>query len=203
MYFGFTTLVDLAAVKPQVKVNLRQAAEHPDLYDCAGSLPIANGYPMSFVPPAARFKAFSNFVLSNFLYDPQQADQIPPEYKPEEHTPAADVARVKSSGGVCVKTCFERGLAHDRNLPVITPELFAEVRKAASENRLVLMIHADSFEAQKFVVDQNVDVIAHGMWHWGELDRKAELPDQIKRCWIRWLPITSATSPRSRCCKAR
>jgi imidazolonepropionase-like amidohydrolase len=176
LYFGFTTLVDLAVVKPQVMVNFRQAAQHPDSYDCAGSLPIANGYPMSFVPPAARFKVFSNF-----LYDPQQADHIPPEYKPEDHTPAADVARVKSSGGVCVKTYFERGFARDRNLPVITPELFAAVRKAASENGLVLMIHANSFEAQKFAVDQNVDVIAHGMWHWGELDKQAELPDQIKQ----------------------
>jgi imidazolonepropionase-like amidohydrolase len=175
LYFGYTTLVDLAVLSPRLMADFRHAPQHPDLYDCGGSLPIANGYPMSFVPPAVRFKLFPNFI-----YDPQQADHIPPEYKPEDHTPAADVARVKSSGGVCVKTYFEHGFGRDRNLPVITPELFAQVRKAATGNGLVLMTHANSFEAQKFAVDGNVDVIAHGMWHWGALDKRPELPDEIK-----------------------
>jgi imidazolonepropionase-like amidohydrolase len=176
LYFGYTTLVDLAVVDQQVLDNFRQAPEHSDLYDCGGSLPIANGYPMSFAPPAVRFKAFANFV-----YDAQQADRIPPEYMPEDHTPAADVARVKSAGGVCVKTYFERGFARDKNLPVMSPDALTQVRRAASENGLVLMIHANSFEAQKVAVAGNVDVIAHGMWNWGELNKQAELPDQIKQ----------------------
>jgi hypothetical protein len=32
------------------------------------------------------------------------------------------------------------------------------------------MMHANSFEAQRFAVDGNVDVIAHGMWNWGDLE---------------------------------
>jgi len=176
LYFGYTTLVDLAVVQPQVLDNFRQAPLHPDLYDCGGSLPFANGYPMSFAPPAVRFKPFPNFI-----YDAKQADRIPPEYKPEEHTPAADVARVKSSGGVCVKTYFERGFAGDKNLPVMGPDVLAEIRKAATQNGLVLMIHANGLEAQKFAVDGDVDVIAHGMWHWGDLDKKTELPGEIQR----------------------
>jgi imidazolonepropionase-like amidohydrolase len=176
LYFGYTTLVDLAVVDQQVLDDFRQSPKHPDLYDCAGSLPIANGYPMSFAPPAVRFKSFPNFI-----YDAQQADHIPPEYKPEDNTPAADVARVKSAGGICVKTYFERGFASDKNLPVMAPDDLTQIRKAASENGLVLMIHANSFEAQKFAVAGNVDVIAHGMWNWGELNKKAELPDQIKQ----------------------
>jgi hypothetical protein len=44
------------------------------------------------------------------------------------------------------------------------------------------MMHANSFEAQRFAVDGNVDVIAHGMWNWGEFDKPdAVLPDEIKR----------------------
>ena len=176
LYFGYTTLVDLAVFRPQVLADFRQAPLHPDLYDCGGSLPFANGYPMSFLPPAIRFKPFPNF-----LYDAKQADRIPPEYKPEDHTPAADVARVKSSGAICVKTYFERGFANDKNLPVMDPDVLAEIRKAATQDGLVLMIHANGFEAQKFGVDGNVDVIAHGMWHWGELDKSTDLPDEIKR----------------------
>jgi imidazolonepropionase-like amidohydrolase len=175
LYYGYTTVVDLAIVDHQALDDFRHAPLHPDLYDCGESLPLANGYPMSFVPPATRFKVFPNFI-----YDPKQASSIPAEYKPEDHTPAADVARVKNSGGICVKTYFEHGFGRDRNLPVPGADVLAEIRKAAAQAGLVLMMHANSFEAQKFAVEGNVDVIAHGMWHWGDLDKKTELPAEIK-----------------------
>lgn len=176
LYYGYTTLVDLAVVDQHVLDDFRHAPLHPDLYDCGGSLPFANGYPMSFAPPAERFKPFPNFI-----YDVKQADRIPPEYKPEDHTPEADVTRVKGAGGVCVKTYFERGFANDKNLPVMSPDVLAQIRRAATQKGLVLMIHANGFEAQQFAVDGNVDVIAHGMWHWQTLDKQKELPDEIKR----------------------
>lgn len=176
LYYGYTTLVDLVVTDPQVLKDFRNEPVHPDLYDCGGSLPFANGYPMSFAPPGVRFKLFPNFI-----YDPKQADKIPPEYKPEDHTPAADVAKVKNSGGICVKTYFERGFADDKNLPVMSAEMLSEIRKLATEDGLVLMIHANSLEAQKFAVDGNADVIAHGMWHWGALDKETKLPGEIKR----------------------
>jgi len=175
LYFGYTTLIDLAVFNRQVLNDFRQAPEHPDLYDCGESLPFANGYPMSFAPPAARFQFFPNFI-----YDPKQVSSIPPEYKPEDHTPAADVARVKREGGICVKTYFERGFGSDRNLPVMPPEVLTEIRKSAMQAGLVLMIHANSFEAQKFGVEGNVDVLAHGMWNWGALDKETELTPEIK-----------------------
>jgi imidazolonepropionase-like amidohydrolase len=176
LYFGYTTLVDLVAPFPQELDNFRHAPLHPDLYGCNPSMPLANGYPMVYAPPDVRFKLFPNFI-----YDPNQAATIPAEYKPEEHTPAADVARVKAAGGICVKTFFERGFdpAH-HDLPVITPEMMVQTRQAATANGLVLMIHANSFEAQKFAVEGNADVIAHGLWNWGEFDRSQELPDEIK-----------------------
>lgn len=176
LYYGYTTLVDLSVYEPEVLKEFREAPLHPDLYDCGASLPLANGYPMSFAPPELRFKAFPNSI-----YDPAQAASIPAEYKPEDHTPTADVARVKASGGICVKTYFERGFGKDRNLPVITPQMLAETRKAATQNGLVLMMHANAFEAQKFGVAGNVDVLAHGMWNWGKLDPQTELPDEIKQ----------------------
>jgi imidazolonepropionase-like amidohydrolase len=176
LYFGYTTLVDLAAPFPQALNDFNHDPLHPDLYDCNPSMPFANGYPMSYAPPEMRFKLFPNFI-----YDPKQAATIPPEYKPEDHTPAADVARVKNADGICVKTFFERGFGGVRNLPVMGPDVLSGIRKAATENGLVLMIHANSFEAQRFAVDGNVDVIAHGMWNWGDLYKNPELPDEIKR----------------------
>jgi imidazolonepropionase-like amidohydrolase len=176
LYYGYTTLVDLVVTEPRVLENFRNAPLHPDLYDCGGALAFANGYPMSFAPPATRFKPFPNFI-----YDPKQADKIPSEYKPEDHTPAADVEKVKKSGAICVKTFFERGFANDKNLPVMSAETMSEIRNAATAAGLVLMIHANGFEAQKFAEEGNADVIVHGMWNWGKLDPSPEVPDEIKQ----------------------
>jgi imidazolonepropionase-like amidohydrolase len=176
LYYGYTTLVDLVAPFPQALEDFRHEPLHPDLYECNPSMPFANGYPMSYAPPEVRFKLFPNFI-----YDPKQAASIPPEYKPEDHKPAADVARVKNAGGICVKTFFERGFGAVRNLPVMGPEVLSEIRRAATANGLVLMIHANSLEAQRFAVAGDVDVIAHGLWNWGDLDKNPELPDEIKR----------------------
>jgi imidazolonepropionase-like amidohydrolase len=176
LYYGYTTLVDLAAPFPRELNDFRHEPLHPDLYDCNPSMPFANGYPMSYAPPEGRFKLFPNFI-----YDTKQAANIPPEYKPEDHTPTADVARVKNAGGICVKTFFEHGFGPVRDLPVMGPDVLSEIRRAATANGLVLMIHANSFEAQRFAVAGNVDVIAHGMWNWGDLDKSPQLPDEIKR----------------------
>jgi hypothetical protein len=146
------------------------------LYHCGEALVFANGYPMSYAPPEVRFELFSNFI-----YDPEQASSIPPEYKPEAHTPAADVARVKGAGGICVKTFYERGFGRDKNLPVMSEDVLAEIRKEATKDGLVLMVHANSYEAQKFAVDGGVDVIVHGMWNWGDLGKEKELPDEIRQ----------------------
>ena len=176
LYYGYTTLVDLAVFDRQVLDDFERAPRHPDLYDCGESLPLANGYPMSFAPPEIRFKLFPNFI-----YDPAQSSSIPAEYKPEDHTPAADVERVRRSGGICVKTYFERGFGRDRHLPVMGPDVLSGIRKAATQADLVLMMHANSFEAQSFAVAGGVDVIAHGMWNWGNLNNQSELPPEIKK----------------------
>ena len=175
VYFGYTAVVDLAVVDPKVLEDFRRTPLHPDLYTCGESLPFANGYPMSFAPPEVRFRVFPNFI-----YDPKQASTIPPEYRPEDHTPEADVVRDKHEGAVCVKTYFERGFGPDRNLPVMSAEVLAQIRQAATKQGLVLMIHANSFEAQKFGVAGDVDVLAHGMWNWGSLSNETELPAEIK-----------------------
>ena len=125
LYYGYTTLVDLVAPSPQELNDFRKEPLHPDLYSCNPSMPFANGYPMSYAPPEQRFTLFPNFI-----YDPAQAASIPPQYKPEDHTPAADVARVKNAGGICVKTFFERGFGGVTNLPVMTPDVLSEIRGA-------------------------------------------------------------------------
>jgi Imidazolonepropionase and related amidohydrolases len=179
LYYGYTAVVDLAVFSQKILQAVRQSPLHPDVYDCGESLPLANGYPMSFWPPAERFQQFPNFI-----YDPGQASSIPAEYKPEDHTPTADVARVKASGAICVKTFFERGFADNFRLPVITPEMLAETRRAGTQSGLILFMHGNSFESQKFGLAGNVDVLAHGMWHWKDrdkqFDQEPDVPAEIR-----------------------
>jgi hypothetical protein len=57
------------------------------------------------------------------------------------------VARVKNSDGICVKTYFERGFGRERNLPVISADTLAEVRKDATQAGLVLMMQYLTMQA--------------------------------------------------------
>lgn len=175
LYYGYTTVVDLAVADEKLIERFRAAPLHPELVHCGQPLPMANGYPMSFLPAARRFEAFPNSV-----YDPAQPTRVPPGYRPDQHTPKAGVARARAAGGVCVKTHFERGFGRERNLPVWSPALFAEVRAAARAEGMALVTHANSFEGQRFAVENGVDVLAHGMWHWGALNGSSELPAPIR-----------------------
>jgi hypothetical protein len=99
----------------------------------------------------------------------------------QDHTPAAALAAAKRSGGVCVKTLFEHGFGQNPNSPVISPAMLAEIRKEATESGLPLILHANSFEAQKFGVEGDVDILAHGMWNWGDLNNRTQLPTAITK----------------------
>jgi hypothetical protein len=93
LYFGYTTLVDLAVVDRRVLEDFRHAPLHADLHDCGESLPFANGYPMSFAPPEARFQLFPNFI-----YDPNQASTISAQYKPQDHNSRQSGSRGQEVG---------------------------------------------------------------------------------------------------------
>jgi hypothetical protein len=175
LYYGYTTVIDLAAGKREFIDQVKRSPLHPDVYDCGAPLVFANGYPSSYAPPETRFEMFSNFI-----YDPAQADKIPAKYKPEDYTPAKGVARVKADGAICVKTHYEHGFGTQRNLPVMSPEVYGEVRAAATKEGLLLVTHGNSFESQTFAVNGGTDVLAHGLWNWGALNKSTELPDDIK-----------------------
>ncbi len=88
------------------------------------------------------------------------------------------MARVKADGGICVKTHFERGFGNQRKLPVMSAQVFGEVRSAATQQSLVLVTHANGLEGQRFAVDGGADVIAHGMWKWSTA-KDGKLPVEV------------------------
>lgn len=174
LYYGYTTVIDLALADRAIIAGFSSAPLHPDVVHCGEPLVFANGYPMSYFAPAKRFDAFPNII-----YDPAQAGAIPARFSAENYTAAAGVARVKEGGGICVKTHFERGFGREHNLPVMSTQVLADVRAAASRQELVLVMHANGLEGQQFAVDGKVDVLAHGMWKWEKFERSGELPVEI------------------------
>lgn len=160
LYFGYTTLIDLNVTDRAFIDRFKAKPLHPDVYDCDGALAVANGYPMAFLPPHLRFQPYRNF-----LYDPRQADDIPAEYSPEDHTPQATVGRVAASGGICVKTFWETGFGPLRGLPTPTQAMIADVIRASRANGLVVTMHANSLDAHQFATETGVDVIVHGLWN--------------------------------------
>ena len=173
LYYGYTTVVDLAGLDPPVIQGFRHAPLHPDLQSCGEGVSIANGYPMVLLPPDRAFKDFPNFLI-----DPDHPTPLPAGVKPEEHTPEAVVARARSLGAICVKTFIERGIARN-NLPIPTQPLLARMRKAATDAGLVMVVHANALESQFLALEAHADVIAHGMWKWGPFNQERQVPPQV------------------------
>ena len=176
LYSGFTTVIDLIVFDRPFLDRFKASPLHPDTYDCDGALALANGYPMAMDPKEKHWDFFPNF-----LWDPRQKDSIPAQFRPEDHTPKATVARVAADGGICVKTFEERGFGPVKNLPTPTVEMIRDVVRESHARGLPVLIHANSFSAWRFAVQARVDVIAHGMWNWDQFEQSGDtLPATIR-----------------------
>ncbi len=174
LFFGFTTVIDLNVIDAGFLERFVAAPMKPDLYHCGGALALANGYPMSFLPEEVRFDSHPNF-----LWDERQADDIPDRFNPEDHTPAAVVARVAASGGICTKTHWEDGFGPQKIWPTPTRELIEAVIEESHRHGMTATLHANSYESHRFATDAGVDVIVHGLWNWDGLRVQTGVPAEI------------------------
>ncbi|MCX6125752.1 MAG: amidohydrolase family protein [Proteobacteria bacterium] len=174
LYYGYTTLIDLAVIDRTGINNFKNSPVAPDVYDCDQPVPLANGYPTSYVEPEDRFEMFKNF-----LYDPRQKESIPSAYKASDHTAKAAVERVKKGGGICVKTHYEPGF-DGKKLPTPTKAMLTDLARETHAAGMKLIIHANSLEAQSFALSAPPDIFAHGMWNWGKLQKQPGLPAKIR-----------------------
>jgi imidazolonepropionase-like amidohydrolase len=163
LYFGFTTVIDLFSSK-QAVASWNKQQIRPDAYFCAGA-PIANGYPLAWLPEANRF---SSGAAQYFLYDERQKNQIPSEINPAEHSPKAIVKKIRKEGASCIKFFHENGFGRLRDLPNPTVDIARSLVENAHKTGMPVLMHANSEASQKFAVEAGVDVIVHGMWHWND-----------------------------------
>lgn len=173
LYFGYTTLIDLGTAKPERLDDFQKTKIRPDLYYAGGGAVIGNGYGLSNW----------NDDVPNFIYQENEDYPIPDKYLKENHTPKAVAQRIAASRAIVLKTYYEPGFDPTQpRFPTPSKELMQELKTEAHNNNLVLAVHGNSLEAHDFLGNAQVDVIAHGLWNWGNhrLDSTKILPKEIK-----------------------
>lgn len=161
LYFGFTTVLDLASSSGFINHWNNQDLAPEALY-CAAT-PILNGYPLAFSGETA--SQLNSPMARDMLYDSNQSEQYPPNYPIKEHLPNQLVNRAKKEGAICIKAFYEKGFGAKKNLPVPSPSLIRELKLYADQEDMPLFLHANSSEAYQFALQTNVSVLAHGIWH--------------------------------------
>ncbi|MEP0177773.1 MAG: amidohydrolase family protein [Paraglaciecola sp.] len=173
LYFGFTTVLDLASYSSFVSQWNAQVYAPEALYCTAMS--ILNGYPIVYSGEAA--SQLSSPMASYLLYDKNQSDEYPADYPVKEHLPEHLVKKAKKEGAICIKTFYEKGFGVKKNLPVPDLDLIRELKLYASQENMPLFLHANSTDAYQFASQTNVSVLAHGLWHSNGNDIKPLIKD--------------------------
>lgn len=185
LLYGYTALVDLIST-PQRMADWNANDVRPDTYFC-GSTPVVDGYTMfPFLPPEVRYRQHPYMLVHK-----EDLPKLPPDIDPAAHTPEAVVARMKADGAFCVKAFSEDGFGPASDLPTISLEDARALVRAAHREGMLVFMHANAAESQAFALEAGVDVIAHGMWHWGESPFEPEVKrilDGVVERKVGWQP---------------
>jgi len=174
LYFGVTLVLDPVGFPSAIEFFEAQPL-HPDVMTCT-ALPALDGYPALFVPQAFRYEVFPHYV-----YEPKNAQEhpLPEGANAAEHAPAALVNRLAADGTRCVKVFVEDGFGAANDWPMLSLETLRALRTATRERGLLMIAHANALDMQRKALAVGVDVIAHGLWNWGEADGQPDVPDEI------------------------
>jgi imidazolonepropionase-like amidohydrolase len=176
LYFGVTQLLDLSNVPAGIAAFDAQPLK-PDLFRC-GATAALDGYPSLFAPQPMRYTLFPDYI-----FEPanQKEHPLPQGADPGAHTPEAVVDRIAASGARCVKVFIEDGFGDGTSWPILSSELLKRLRAAAERHGLPLIAHANALDMQQIAVKVPVDVLAHGVWNWGEYSKASGVPDAIQQ----------------------
>uniref|UniRef100_UPI0040496787 amidohydrolase family protein n=1 Tax=Fulvivirga sp. TaxID=1931237 RepID=UPI0040496787 len=163
LYFGYTTLIDVDNYAPETIARLKASNLRPEIYTCGQKMQVMDDFEMAM----NEYTQSERYVMP-FLHD-RFNDRVtfPDSINLEQHTPSHLVEQIASEGNICIKTLYEdasSGLPVFWELP--SSEIISELVKEAHAEGLPVVMHATSYEGQKFALQTNVDVIAHAMWNW-------------------------------------
>jgi imidazolonepropionase-like amidohydrolase len=174
LYFGVTHVLDTNG-GPASRELFESQPQHPDLFYCGGA-PVLDGYPTAFIDPSVRYK-----VVPNWVFEPANADKhpLPAGFDAKDHTPEAVVERIAASGARCLKIFVEDGFGERSIWPVMSIDTQRRLHKAAHAKGLLVIAHGNALDMQQRALDGGVDVLAHGIWHWGKANAPKGIPEPV------------------------
>lgn len=169
LYFGFTTLID-PDLRKRNRDRFERAGVRPDLYDTGRGVRYFNGYGQSLFPEGVRYRIFPTWI-----YDEAQLEDMPEDMDLSLHSVESVVQQTLDGGGIALKTYYERGFGGVFDWPVPSEALLKKLVEEAHSKELPVLIHATSYDAYEKGLAADVDIFAHGLWHW-EGDRLDATP---------------------------
>ena len=159
LYYGITQVVDPT---PGLEWKKFTASEiHPDYYRCEVITS------RSTFPLVEKNDELSKSMFS-YIVEQDVAETA-------QNSPEQIGKRIAESGASCIKIYFEDGYGDESHWPLLSDDTLKRIRKSASQHKLPLVAHANALDMYQRAIDAEVDVIAHGLWNWGEFSRETEV----------------------------
>ncbi len=184
LYAGFTTVLDLINTKDFINQWNSQPLA-PQAYFCSPAF-IPQGYPVAFLP-----KEIQDIpeISKQYLHD-KHAHGASSIVDTDNHTPLKLVTAAKKDGALCIKAFYEKGFGKQRNLPVPSEAIMAELVATAHKQNLPVFLHGNSQWSYEFALKTGVDMIVHGLWN-GDANTNKALPqiaDRLVKAGIAFQP---------------
>lgn len=173
LYYGFTSLIDLD-LKLRTKQQFEKASIRPELYSTGRGVRYFNGYGQTLFPKPQAYKIFPKWI-----YDHSQIKDIPTTINLNQHSVQSTINQTINEGAIGLKTYYETGFGGAFNWPVPSDTLLANLVKVAHHNKLPVVLHATSFQAYQKGLKADIDIFAHGIWHWDAAPLVSTPPDSL------------------------
>lgn len=163
LYYGYTTLVDVNNYAPRIVAKLKNATVGPEIFTCGSQIQVMNDFMMEMeeVPLEERLQ-FS------FLYDKyNEAIKLPDSIDLNLHSPKAILSTIVKEHGIGAKIVYEdeaTGFPQSWELPSLN--LMRDVVAEAKDQKIPVILHATSYDGQKFGLEAGISIFAHPMWNW-------------------------------------
>jgi len=165
LYYGVTQILD---PNPGVSSNYFTSTPHrPDYFRCE-VLTSKNTFPY--------VEKTDKLSRSMFTYLTDESAQAT-----EENSVERLIGKISDSGASCIKLYFEDGYGNVSQWPTFSTKTLKRIKLAAEKFNLLIVAHANALDMQQLALAAGVDVIAHGMWNWGQFNREQNIPKEISK----------------------
>jgi hypothetical protein len=164
LYYGVTQVLD-----PNPGLNFSHftsAKHHPDYLRCE-VITSKNTFPYVEKQDNKARSMFTYLIDENALEN-------------ETNSVESIVLKISKTGASCIKIYFEDGYGNASQWPIFSPRTLHRIKESAEKVHLPILAHANALDMQQLALAAGVDVIAHGMWNWGEHSRASAIPVEIE-----------------------